>query len=225
MPISAIMPTVATKDSVSPIAYNIHKAPITPSGITESTIKVLLKVRNSSTRIAKSPKIAIRTMVPIPPKDSARVSNSPPAAMLKPSGFSHCCTFSSTCCANSLVLYPVATKAVTEAKRSLLKCRSMGWALRSSSLATCSMGTRAPLIDVMYIREKTSRASSLFLSSDTRMRYSSPLPVRSCPISSPAKPRRTVRAISASGTPNMPAFSLCTTISRSVLTVERGLLT
>ena len=68
MPMSATKPTFAVKESVSPLMSRATRPPMTPSGITDATISVLLKVRNSSTRIAITPNAATRIAVPRPPK-------------------------------------------------------------------------------------------------------------------------------------------------------------
>ena len=50
-----------------------------PSGITDATIIVLLKVRNSRTRIAMMLKTATMMAPPMPPKLSSRLAISPAA--------------------------------------------------------------------------------------------------------------------------------------------------
>src|SRR6478736_9886060 len=79
MPTNAIKPITATNDNGLPVINNILTAPITPNGITDKTINVLLKFPNSSTSTAINPKAVIIMMAPSPPKDSCLFSTSPAA--------------------------------------------------------------------------------------------------------------------------------------------------
>ena len=59
IPAKAIIPTMAVKERLYPAKNKIPTAPITPRGITESTINELLKVLNSNIKMAKIPKIVM----------------------------------------------------------------------------------------------------------------------------------------------------------------------
>ena len=72
-------PMLAVKEMSLFVISSMNSPPSTPSGTTVSTISVDLKLPNSSTRIAKMPKIATRMAVPMPPKASAPASASPPS--------------------------------------------------------------------------------------------------------------------------------------------------
>ena len=78
MPINAMNPMLAVKEISLPVMSSMSMPPTTPSGTTVSTISVERKLPNSSTRIAKMPKIATIAAVPIPANDSEPASASPP---------------------------------------------------------------------------------------------------------------------------------------------------
>ena len=70
MPTSATKPIEATKEMSLPESSSMSRPPNTPSGTTVSTMSVDLKLPNSSTRMAKMPKIATMMAMPMPPKAS-----------------------------------------------------------------------------------------------------------------------------------------------------------
>ena len=78
IPANAMMPIDATKESDWPVISSANTAPTMPSGITDKTIKVLLKVLNSNTSTAIKKNIVMMMMFPKPPNDSFLLSNSPP---------------------------------------------------------------------------------------------------------------------------------------------------
>jgi hypothetical protein len=78
MPISAMKPMVAVKEIVLPVRPSIRMPPAMPKGTTVSTMSVLLKLPNSSTRIATMPSRAMMSADCRLPKLSVRVSSSPP---------------------------------------------------------------------------------------------------------------------------------------------------
>ena len=79
-----------------------------PSGMTDATISVPLKVRNSKTRIARIPKSPAGSPYPSPPKLSCRLSISPAGTSRKPAG-AHTSSFASTAFVTRSVLKPVRT--------------------------------------------------------------------------------------------------------------------
>ena len=65
-------------DKELPVIQSAVKAPTKPTGMTDKTIKVLLNVLNSRTKIAMNKNKVIIRMVPNPPNVSCLDSNSPP---------------------------------------------------------------------------------------------------------------------------------------------------
>ena len=76
---SAMKPMLAVNEMSLRFSSNINMPPKMPSGTTVSTINVERKLPNSSTKIAKMPKIATIAAVPTPPNASAPASASPPS--------------------------------------------------------------------------------------------------------------------------------------------------
>ena len=120
IPISATKPIAAANESVYPVKYSIRSPPITPSGITDRTISVLLNVLNSSIRIAKIPKIATRIAEPMPEKLCLLLSISPAGISLNPSGSLSFSTLLRIFFVTLSVLYPVITAEETVMDLSLL---------------------------------------------------------------------------------------------------------
>ena len=71
-----------TKEMSLPENSSIRRPPNTPSGTTVSTMSVDLKLPNSSTRMAKMPKMATMIAMPMPPNASCDASFSPPRSYL-----------------------------------------------------------------------------------------------------------------------------------------------
>ncbi len=78
MPVRAMKPIIAMKEIVLPVSASASTPPAMPNGITLSTIRVLLKLPNSSTSTAITPSSAMMVAACRPSKLSERVSNSPP---------------------------------------------------------------------------------------------------------------------------------------------------
>src|SRR6184192_358971 len=84
MPISATNPIVAANERVCPTSSSARTPPATPSGMTDATISVERKVRNSRTRIARIANVATMMAPPTPPKLSWRLSISPAGTIRYP---------------------------------------------------------------------------------------------------------------------------------------------
>ena len=120
MPMRATKPIAAVKLSVFPVRPSASTPPMMPSGMTEATMAVLLKVRNSSTSTASTPNAATMIAEPRPPKLSWRLSYSPAGTTRYPAGSWRVATFASTARVTLSVLWPGSTSEVTVMLRSLL---------------------------------------------------------------------------------------------------------
>jgi len=67
IPARAINPINARNDKELPVIQSTINAPVRPIGMTDKTIKVLLNVLNSRTKIAMNKNKVIIRMVPKPP--------------------------------------------------------------------------------------------------------------------------------------------------------------
>jgi hypothetical protein len=77
IPIRATNPIIAVNESVFPVRNSARMPPITPSGITEATMRVPRKVLNSRISTARIMNVARITALPMPPKLSCLLSISP----------------------------------------------------------------------------------------------------------------------------------------------------